>query len=122
MTLRCVAGENIIRRYRDYWDIVGALWDAIDIYEGPEVFRQTYNSVPREAGLMFAVHFCQEDTPVATCTISAAATNDPEDKSCMKPIIRTTSSSGDEARWDGRPVSGGMLYAPKLSRRSKRKR
>ena len=45
----------------DYWDIVGALWDAIDIYEGPRVFRQTYNSVPRESGLIFAAHFCQSE-------------------------------------------------------------
>jgi hypothetical protein len=46
---------------RNYWDIVGALWDVIDIYEGLEVFRQTYNSVPRESGLMFAAHFCQSE-------------------------------------------------------------
>ena len=45
----------------DYWDVVGALWDVIDIYEGPGGFRQTYNSVPRESGLMFAAHFCQSD-------------------------------------------------------------
>ena len=46
---------------RNYWDIVGALWNVIDIYEGPEVFRQTYSSVPRESGLMFAAHFCQSE-------------------------------------------------------------
>jgi len=45
----------------DYWDVVGALWDVIEIYEGPEVFQQTYNSVPRQAGLMFAAHFCQHE-------------------------------------------------------------
>ena len=44
---------------RDYWDVVGALWNVIDIYEGPGVFRQTYNSVPRESGLIFAAHHCQ---------------------------------------------------------------
>ena len=46
---------------KEYWDIVGPVWDVIDIYEGPEVFRQTYNSVPRESGLMFAAHFCQSE-------------------------------------------------------------
>lgn len=46
---------------KEYWDIVGPVWNVIDIYEGPEVFQQTYNSVPRESGLMFAAHFCQSD-------------------------------------------------------------
>ena len=46
---------------KEYWDIVGPVWNVIDIYEGPEVFWQTYNSVPRESGLMFAAHFCQSE-------------------------------------------------------------
>ena len=44
-----------------YWDIVETVWDVIDIYEGPETFRQTYSSVPKESGLMFAAHFCQSE-------------------------------------------------------------
>ena len=44
---------------REYWDVVGALWNVIDIYAGPEVFLRTYNSVPRESGLIFAAHHCQ---------------------------------------------------------------
>ncbi|HST11480.1 MAG TPA: DUF4375 domain-containing protein [Terriglobales bacterium] len=44
-----------------YWDIVEPVWDVIDVYEGPETFRQTYNSVPKESGLMFAAHFCQSE-------------------------------------------------------------
>jgi Domain of unknown function (DUF4375) len=46
---------------RDYWDVVGALWDVIDIYEGAAIFRKTYNSVPRETGLVFAAHYCQSE-------------------------------------------------------------
>ena len=45
----------------DYWDVVGALWDVIEIYEGPETFQQTYNSVPKEWGLVFAAHSCQQE-------------------------------------------------------------
>lgn len=44
---------------QDYWDVVGALWNVIDIYEGPEVFLESYNSVPRESGLIFAAHHCE---------------------------------------------------------------
>ena len=46
---------------QDYWDVVGALWNVIDIYEGPEVFLESYNSVPRESGLIFAAHHCQSE-------------------------------------------------------------
>jgi hypothetical protein len=44
-----------------YWSIVEPVWDAINIYEGPEVFRQTFDSAPRVPGLMFAAHFCQSE-------------------------------------------------------------
>ena len=56
-----VAREYNWPRMADYWDIVEPVWDIIDIYEGPEVFRRTYNSTPRESRLMFAAHYCQSE-------------------------------------------------------------
>lgn len=44
-----------------YWSIVGSVWDAIDIYSGPDVFRQTFNSAPRASAFLFAAHFCQSE-------------------------------------------------------------
>jgi hypothetical protein len=44
-----------------YWSIVEPVWDAIDIYSGPDVFMQTFGSVPRASGLLFAAHFCQSE-------------------------------------------------------------
>ena len=43
---------------REYWDVVGALWNVIDIYAGPNALLRTYNSDP-ESGLIFAAHHCQ---------------------------------------------------------------
>jgi anti-anti-sigma factor len=40
-----------------YWSIVEPVWDAINIYDGPEVFAQTFASAPRASGLLFAAHF-----------------------------------------------------------------
>ena len=37
------------------------IWDAINIYDGPEVFLTTLNHVSREAGLLFAAYFCQTE-------------------------------------------------------------
>jgi Domain of unknown function (DUF4375) len=42
-----------------YWGIVGPVWDAINIYDGPEVFAQTFASAPKASGFLFAAHFCQ---------------------------------------------------------------
>src|SRR5215469_3732409 len=44
-----------------YWSIVEPVWNAINIGDGPEVFAQTFASVPRVSGLMFAAHFCQSE-------------------------------------------------------------
>src|SRR5215831_19039476 len=43
-----------------YWSIVEPVWDAISI-DGPEVFAQTFGSVPRASGLMFGAHFCKSE-------------------------------------------------------------
>ena len=45
----------------NYWDIVEPFWEVINIYDGPEVFRQTYDSVPTLSGLVYAAHFCQSE-------------------------------------------------------------
>lgn len=45
----------------DPWSIVESFWPAINIYEGPEVFRRTFDLAPRESGLLFAAHFCQSE-------------------------------------------------------------
>jgi len=45
----------------DYWSTVAPFWEAINIYEGPEVFRHTFDSAPRVSGLMFAAHSCQSE-------------------------------------------------------------
>jgi len=53
--------KRILPREMGYWSIVGPVWDAIDIYSGPDVFRQTFNSAPRASALLFAAHFCQSE-------------------------------------------------------------
>lgn len=44
-----------------YWSAVEPVWDGIDIYDSPEVFRETFDSAPRASGLMFATHLCQSE-------------------------------------------------------------
>lgn len=33
-----------------YWRIVKLVWDAINIYDSPEVFAQTFGAAPRASG------------------------------------------------------------------------
>ncbi len=40
-----------------YWDIVEPYWEVINIYDGPEVFLQSYRSAPKTSRLLFAAHF-----------------------------------------------------------------
>ena len=51
----------ILLRMSGYWKVVEPFWDLINIYDGPEVFRSTYDSAPKISGLMFAAHFCQSE-------------------------------------------------------------
>jgi len=44
-----------------YWSIVEPVWDAINIYDDPAVFAETFASAPRASGLLFASHFCQSE-------------------------------------------------------------
>jgi len=45
----------------DYWSFVDRVLETININETPEVFRQTFDSVPRVSGLMYAAHYCQSE-------------------------------------------------------------
>jgi Domain of unknown function (DUF4375) len=45
----------------DYWSFVNPVLETININETPEVFRRTFDSVPRVSGLMYAAHFCQSE-------------------------------------------------------------
>ena len=53
------------RRYTfgmsDHWRVIEASWEHINIYDGADVFRNTYDSAPKISGLMFAAHFCQSE-------------------------------------------------------------
>jgi hypothetical protein len=44
-----------------YWKTVDPVWDQINIYDGPDVFLETYANAPEKAGLLFAAHFCQAE-------------------------------------------------------------
>ncbi|WP_321477388.1 DUF4375 domain-containing protein [uncultured Paludibaculum sp.] len=46
---------------KGYWSIVEPIWDAMNIYGGPEVFLATFRQVQRDAGLLYAAHFCQSE-------------------------------------------------------------
>jgi hypothetical protein len=45
----------------DYWKIIEPIWNEINIYDGTEVFLDTYSKAPREAALLYAAHFCQSE-------------------------------------------------------------
>jgi hypothetical protein len=45
-------------RYRSF---MKAAWDAVNIYESPEIFASTFGAVRREEGLVYAAHFCQSE-------------------------------------------------------------
>jgi hypothetical protein len=44
-----------------YWDLVEPVWDEINIYDGPDVFLETFQKVPLKIGYLYAVHFCQSE-------------------------------------------------------------
>lgn len=45
----------------NYWSLVDPVLDIININETEEVFRQTFDSVPKLSGLLYAAHFCQSE-------------------------------------------------------------
>jgi hypothetical protein len=44
-----------------YWSVVEPICGVVNIYEGPEIFLATFGQVRREAGLLYAAHFCQSE-------------------------------------------------------------
>jgi uncharacterized protein DUF4375 len=44
-----------------YWDLVYPIWDAVSIYNGPDVFLQQYAASPETARVLFAAHWCQSE-------------------------------------------------------------
>jgi len=44
-----------------YWALVEPYWEAINIYDGPELFRASYNRAPLAVGLLFAAHWCEHE-------------------------------------------------------------
>jgi Domain of unknown function (DUF4375) len=44
-----------------YWSVIDPIWDAISIYDGPEVFLLQFGEVRPELGHLFASHWCQSE-------------------------------------------------------------
>ena len=47
--------------HADYSRLIDSVGDAINIYDGPEVFLATFSQVPHEAGLLYSASFCQSE-------------------------------------------------------------
>jgi uncharacterized protein DUF4375 len=45
----------------DYWSVVQPVLKRININQTPDVFRRTFDSVPKVSGTMYAAHFCQSE-------------------------------------------------------------
>ena len=45
----------------DYWSVVQPVLKRININQTPDVFRRTFDSVPKVSGMMYAAHFCQSE-------------------------------------------------------------
>ena len=41
------------------WKRINESWKKIDIYDGPNAFLETFATVPRAWGILFAANFCQ---------------------------------------------------------------
>jgi hypothetical protein len=44
-----------------YWQAILPIWEAISIYDGPDVFLGQFRSVRPELGHLFAAHWCQSE-------------------------------------------------------------
>jgi hypothetical protein len=48
-------------RMATYWHSIESVWNEINIYDGPDIFLETYGKVPVKIGLLYAAHFCQSE-------------------------------------------------------------
>ena len=44
-----------------YWSLVDPIWDAVSIYDGPEVFLEQIGKVTTLQRHLFAAHWCQSE-------------------------------------------------------------
>lgn len=44
-----------------YWALIEPVWQAVDIYHGPELFVRSFEPIPKVAGHLFAAHWCQSE-------------------------------------------------------------
>ncbi len=44
-----------------YADKVNPVWEAISIYDGPDIFLRQFSAVPAGVGHLFASHWCQAE-------------------------------------------------------------
>jgi hypothetical protein len=45
----------------DYWEVIEPIWDQINIYDGADVFLNSYSTVKPPAGQLYAAHFAQSE-------------------------------------------------------------
>jgi hypothetical protein len=46
---------------RSYWDVLNAVWNDINIYDGAEVFLNDLGKTTRAQAMLFCSHFCQSE-------------------------------------------------------------
>ena len=44
-----------------YWQLIEPIWNEVNIYDGPEVFLDSYSRIASEVAALYAAHFCQSE-------------------------------------------------------------
>ncbi len=44
-----------------YWKVISPYWKTVDIYSGSSAFLQTFAQLPKPAGHLLALHWCQSE-------------------------------------------------------------
>ena len=50
-----------MKKTNDYWEVIDPIWDHINIYDGPDIFLNTYSAVEALVGQLYAAHFAQSE-------------------------------------------------------------